>query len=248
MVRIRRGPQGHWPHHSSLVRPWLLLELLLSILFLTGSAALNPNLQYFGVWDAEKGCPGGAVEPQPHRNGYFHYPHVQIPTHQNRSACPAGDCAIRTVVVGSVTECETACNSTAKCVAVELADTPAGPQNCTLLYVGGPGVSDPTHDTYVATWAATHEHTSPPPNLACQMEQSKWMNFVFTSADPLVIKRYHRAGMGPALLHVRETFFCGNRLCADFKEKWAALLASTVRPMLQEKSLFGVFFGDEICE
>jgi hypothetical protein len=53
--------------------------------------------------------------------------------------------------------------------------------------------------------------------------------------------------MGPSLLHVRETFFCGNRLCADYKEKWAALLSSTVKPMLQEKSLFGIFFGDEIC-
>jgi hypothetical protein len=54
--------------------------------------------------------------------------------------------------------------------------------------------------------------------------------------------------MGPSLLHVRETFFCGSRLCVDYKERWAALLASTVKPMLKGKSLFGIFFGDEICE
>lgn len=175
---------------------------------------------------------------------------------------------IETFAAASHLECEAACNattanatrsnSTAKCVAALLERSPSGPMNCTLLFVGGPGVGDSERDTYVAAWAAAADALVPAdhgngaasaaPNLTCQAEQSKWMNFVFTSTDPLAIKRYHRAGMGPSLLHVRETFFCGSRLCVDYKERWAALLASTVKPMLKEKSIFGIFFGDELCE
>jgi acetyl esterase/lipase len=218
------------------------------------TATDTPHLKYFGVWDAEQGCPG-AREPQQSHNGYYHDPKTAIILHQeNRTACPGGNCVVKTVAVSSALECQRQCNATAECVAVVIANTPPpGPMSCDLMYAGGPGVGDSAHDTYVATWAAASlaDHApaaaGAPPNLTCQVAQSQWINFVFTSADPLVIKRYHQAGMGPALLHVRETFFCGSRLCVDYKERWAALLASTVKPMLQEGSLFGVFFGDEIC-
>ena len=96
-------------------------------------------------------------------------------------------------------------------------------------------------------WLGGAGTSAAPANLTCELAQQKWMNFLFTSADPLVIKRYHAVGLGPSLLHVRDTFFCGNRLCADYKAKWATLRDDVVRPMLEEKSLFGVFFGDELC-
>ena len=131
------------------LRRWLLLSPLL--LQLPATAAPNPNLKYFGVWDAEDGCPHDH-SPTP-VDGYYHYPNVGIATHQSRSACPGGDCAIKTVAVASVTECEAACNATAKCVAVQLAHASSGPMGCTLLYVGGPGAGDAARDTYVAAWA-----------------------------------------------------------------------------------------------
>ena len=255
----RRDIQHRMPRLAlpPLALPLALLLALGSLPPPAASTATNPNLKYFGVWEAENGC-GGAAGPQQQFDGFYHYPKVTIPTHQaGRTACPDGDCVIKTFAAASHLECEAACNATnapEKCVAVLLARSPSGPMNCTLLLVGGPGVGSSAHDTYVATWAADapvpadHGAGAPAPNLTCQAEQSKWMNFLFTSADPLAIKRYHRAGMGPSLLHVRETFFCGSRLCVDYKERWAALLASTVKPMLKEKSLFGIFFGDEICE
>jgi hypothetical protein len=208
-TRISRMPRLALP----LAR--LLLALGALLLLTSISAGSNPNLKYFGVWDAEKGCPGGPAEPQQHFDGYYHYPAVTIPTHQaGRTECPDGDCVIETFAAASHLECEAACNattahatksnSTAKCVAALLARAPSGPMNCTLLLVGGPGVGDSAHDTYVATWAADAVDLLVPadhgdgavlaaPNLTCQAEQSKWMNFLFTSADPLAIKRYHRA-------------------------------------------------------
>lgn len=230
---------------------------VLLLLLVASAAGANPNLKYFGVWSAEAGCPQPA-EPQPHPTGYYHYPNTGI-------TCPG--CKIKTIAVGSVAECQTACNATEKCVATELEHSPSATVNCTLLTAGGPGASNPSRDTYVRTAACGCNTTEPrrsamaplpaasvaahapaaAPNLTCEVSQKEWINFLFTSSDPIVIKRYHAAGLGPSLLHVRETFFCGNRLCADYKAKWAALLASTVKPMLKEGSLFGVFFGDEIC-
>ena len=79
-----------------------------------------------------------------------------------------------------------------------------------------------------------------------------WINFLFTSSDPAAIRKHHAAGMGPSMLHVRSTFFCAGAhgvqyLCSDYKSKWATLLNQTVQPMLDEGSLMGIFFGDEIC-
>ena len=48
-----------------------------------------------------------------------------------------------------------------------------------------------------------------------------------------------------SLLAVRTTFFCGNKLCSDYKQKWATLLKTNVAPMLADGSIFGVFFVDE---
>lgn len=199
-----------------------------------GSLSGNPNLKYFSVWDAELGCPG-PVSPRPHYKGYFHFPNIKV-------ACPGG-CVIKVISVDSVGECEAACNATALCVAVEVDHAPS--TNCTLLSKGGPGAGDGTLDTYVRVTAQAAAARSK--NLTCELAQQQWINFMFTSADPVVIKRYHAAGLGPSLLHVRETFFCGNRLCADYKAKWATLRDSVVLPMLKEKSVFGVFFGDELC-
>jgi hypothetical protein len=45
---------------------------------------------------------------------------------------------------------------------------------------------------------------------------------------------------------VESTFFCGSNpkvLCSDYKEKWAALYTTWVKPMLADGSLFGIFFG-----
>ena len=36
-----------------------------------------------------------------------------------------------------------------------------------------------------------------------------------------------QAGLGPSLLHVRDTFFCGNRLCADYKASLPCNLAAS---------------------
>lgn len=206
--------------------------------FLAASATLcvaygNPNLKYFSVWDADLGCPG-PVSPRPHWEGYYHYPNTGV-------ACPGG-CTIRVISDASVPDCEAACNATALCTAIEVDHAPS--TNCTLLSRGGPGVGDGSRDTYVHVVSAAMQ---PAPNLTCEHAQQQWVNFLFTSADPVVIKRYHAAGQGPSLLHVGDTFFCGNRLCADYKEKWAALRDSVVRPMLKEKVLLGLFFGDELC-
>ena len=73
--------------------------------------------------------------------------------------------------------------------------------------------------------------------------QKGWLNFLFTTDNATTIRAYHSAGLGPSLFAVRSTFFCGSQLCADYETRWAALLNSTIRPMLEEGSLFGVFFG-----
>jgi len=125
---------------------------------------------------------------------------------------------------------------------VEVAHAPS--TNCTLLSKGGPGAGDNARDTYVRYGPAV---ALLPSNLTCERAQQPWINFLFTSADPIIIKRYYAAGLGPSLLDVQDTFFCGNRLCADYKARWAAVRVTVVRPMLHDKSLFGVFFGDELC-
>ena len=73
--------------------------------------------------------------------------------------------------------------------------------------------------------------------------QKGWLNFLFTTDNATTIRAYHSAGLGPSLFAVRSTFFCGSQLCADYEAQWAALLNSVIRPMLEEGSLFGVFFG-----
>ena len=72
-------------------------------------------------------------------------------------------------------------------------------------------------------------------------------NFLSTSANTTTIRRYRAAGGGPALFPVHSTFFCGALLCPDYRQRWASLLASTIRPGLADKSLMGLHFGDEIC-
>jgi hypothetical protein len=75
------------------------------------------------------------------------------------------------------------------------------------------------------------------------------MNFFFTSINATTIQQYWNTSAIPGMLHVRPTFFCGGRevvLCPDWQQRWATQLASNVRPMLAEGSLFGIFFGDEI--
>ena len=84
-----------------------------------------------------------------------------------------------------------------------------------------------------------------------------WQNYMFTSADPAIIRKYHTAGLGPSLFEVRFALFCGHgtqpeptgpsRLCPDYEARWQQLLNSTIRPMLAEHSIMGVFFGDELC-
>jgi hypothetical protein len=81
-------------------------------------------------------------------------------------------------------------------------------------------------------------------------QQKDFINYLFTSPNASEIRRYHAAGLGPSLYHADTVFFCPDpvghsrlMLCPDFKEKWAVVLASTIRPMLQEGSLFGIFFG-----
>jgi hypothetical protein len=200
-------------------------------------SASNPNLKYFSVWDAELSCPG-PVSPRTPERGYFYYRAVKV-------ACPGG-CTIKVVSVASVDECQAACNATSLCAAVELDYAPS--TNCTLLRKGGPGVGDATRDTYVRDLPTTRYAAAlQPANLTCERAQQQWINFLFTSSDTVAIKRYHAAGLGPSLLYLRDTFFCGNKLCVDYKAKWAALRDSVVKPMLADKSIFGVFFGDELC-
>ena len=72
------------------------------------------------------------------------------------------------------------------------------------------------------------------------------MNFLFDCQDPVWIKDYHAAGMGPSMLNVENTFFCGTHpkvLCPDYEAKWATLYSTWVKPMLADGSLFGIFFG-----
>eukprot|EP01043_Picozoa_sp_COSAG02_P100067 COSAG02_NODE_36163_length_458_cov_0.857939_1_plen_75_part_01 len=58
---------GTMPRHLTLPLAWLLCRP-------TITTTTNPNLKYFSVWDAEKGCPGGPAERQPHLDGYYQYP------------------------------------------------------------------------------------------------------------------------------------------------------------------------------
>ena len=84
-----------------------------------------------------------------------------------------------------------------------------------------------------------------------------WQNFMFTSANRAMIRKYHAAGLGPSLFEVRFVFFCGHgsqpeptgpsMLCPGYEARWKQLLNSTILPMLAEKSIMGVNFGDEIC-
>eukprot|EP01043_Picozoa_sp_COSAG02_P097113 COSAG02_NODE_33355_length_501_cov_0.902985_1_plen_159_part_10 len=86
---------------------------------------------------------------------------------------------------------------------------------------------------------------------------SAWMNFMLTEYDPLTIRRFHAAGLGPSLFMVRYSLFCGAgsqppptgpaRLCPDYEARWTALLNTTIRPMLAEGSIMGVNLGDELC-
>jgi hypothetical protein len=73
-----------------------------------------------------------------------------------------------------------------------------------------------------------------------------FMNFLST-ASAKQIAPYHKAGLGGSLLPVQATFFCGRLLCHNYTAKWASLLKSTVAPGLQDGSLMGVHFGDELC-
>jgi hypothetical protein len=98
---------------------------------------------------------------------------------------------------------------------------------------------------YFSVWEA--ESATPAGGSNDPSLQQSWVNFLFTTADPAVIRSYHNSTGIASLLAVRTTFFCGNKLCPDYKQKWATLLKTTVAPMLAEGSIFGVFFGDEIC-
>jgi hypothetical protein len=83
------------------------------------------------------------------------------------------------------------------------------------------------------------------------------MNYMFTASDPAIIRKYHKAGMGPSLFHIRFALFCGHgsqpeptgpaMLCPDYESRWKKLLESSIRPMLAEGSIMGVNFGDELC-
>eukprot|EP00035_Acanthoeca_spectabilis_P033536 m.24187 g.24187 ORF g.24187 m.24187 type:complete len:336 (+) comp6038_c0_seq1:79-1086(+) len=79
---------------------------------------------------------------------------------------------------------------------------------------------------------------------------SEFANFLFTSNDMASIKRFQDAGVGPSLLDVESTFFMssptGLVLHPDYQTRWSTLLESTVKPGLGSKTLFGVFFGDEL--
>ena len=98
---------------------------------------------------------------------------------------------------------------------------------------------------YFSVWEA--EDPTPQGGSNNPKLQADWVNFLFTGADPAVLRSYHNATGISSLLAVRTAFFCGNKLCPDYKQKWATLLESTVKPMLADGSIFGVFFGDEIC-
>jgi hypothetical protein len=91
---------------------------------------------------------------------------------------------------------------------------------------------------YFSLWSVEAESTA---------KLVSWVNFIFTSSDPALIRQHHAAGMGPSMIHVRSTFFCGASLCPDYESKWSTLLNTTIQPMLDEGSLMGIFFGDEIC-
>ena len=98
---------------------------------------------------------------------------------------------------------------------------------------------------YFSVWEA--EDPTPQGGSNNPKLQADWVNFLFTGADPTVLRSYHKETGMKSLLAVRGAFFCGNKLCPDYKQKWATLLESTVKPMLADGSIFGVFFGDEIC-
>lgn len=98
---------------------------------------------------------------------------------------------------------------------------------------------------YFSVWEA--EDPTPQGGSNNPKLQADWVNFLFTGADPTVLRSYHKETGMKSLLAVRGAFFCGNKLCPDYKKNWATLLESTVKPMLADGSIFGVFFGDEIC-
>lgn len=60
---------------------------------------------------------------------------------------------------------------------------------------------------------------------------------------------YRAAGIGPGLYHARATFYCGGDLivlCDDWEQRWRALHDTTIKPLLEDGSIFGIFLGDEI--
>jgi len=101
---------------------------------------------------------------------------------------------------------------------------------------------------YFGVWELEKNTSTSPASVA------PWANFAFTSDDPAYISRLHTEGGVRSLLRVDDALLCddgagtGRRLlCTDFAARWAALLASAVRPLLASGALFGVNFGDELA-
>ena len=117
---------------------------------------------------------------------------------------------------------------------------------------GGQPVGDASgrrgsHLRYFSVWEP--DYSGPKPDQDNSAQQKGWLNFLFTSTNATTIRQYWEHAAIPGMLHVRPTFFCGDReavLCPDWQQRWAAQLVSTVQPMLAEGSLFGIFIGDEI--
>eukprot|EP00039_Didymoeca_costata_P015627 m.269978 g.269978 ORF g.269978 m.269978 type:complete len:330 (+) comp16260_c0_seq2:38-1027(+) len=73
-----------------------------------------------------------------------------------------------------------------------------------------------------------------------------WSNFLFTSGNISDILRWHAAGVGPSLLHVRDVFFDGDMLRADWEQRWESTFAQ-LSPAIANGAAMGVFLGDELA-
>ena len=115
--------------------------------------------------------------PRPHPEGYMVYNDTHV-------ACPGG-CTIKTVAVASLRECQSLCNSTSNCEAIQVDH--AG-KSCAVLRGDAPGAPDPAHDTWVRVkesdsvkyeWTGTY-NAAPPvcpkePNWQCARYKNSWM-------------------------------------------------------------------------
>ena len=96
-------------------------------------------------------------------------------------ACP-GNCTIKTVAVSSLHECQSQCNATGGCKAVQIDHAN---KSCDVLREDAPGAPDPARDTYVRVpgsirWDWTGSYNAAPPlcpdepNDVCPKYVNSW--------------------------------------------------------------------------